>query len=126
MDKEFPSSRFDRKGIFPKVSENVHLIDGYIEDTLPNFVGSTDGLEIAFVHVDTDTYSPASVILKNLKPYLSSGSIILFDELCGYPNWRAHEYKALIENFSEDEYEFIGFSVGARSINLMNAAVRIL
>jgi hypothetical protein len=44
------------------------------------------------------------------KPYLTKGSIILFDELIGYASWKYHEYKALNEVFTENEHKYIAFS----------------
>ena len=117
---------FDREGVYPKVADSVELVDGYIENTLPKYMAEHPELKVAFVHSDTDTHSPASTVLTTLKPHFAPGAVIVFDELCGYPNWRSHEYRALRESFSPDEYEFLGFSVGARRINLMNAAIRLL
>ena len=126
IEKIFPSSRFDRKGEQPKVFSNVKLIDGFIEETLPKFISQTDVESVAFIHIDTDTFTPAYTVLNNLKPFLKKNSVILFDELCGYPNWRSHEWRALEKVFEAGEYEFMGFSVGARRPNLMNAAIRLL
>ena len=98
MNDSFQIDTFDQKGCLPKVEDNTSLVDGFIEDTLPKYIQKNsirDG--IAFIHIDTDTYSPAKVVLEELKPYFKSGTIILFDELLGYPNWRNHEFKALNE-----------------------------
>ena len=43
---------------------------------------------ISLIRIDTDTYSPAKVILSNLKEFLVKETIIIFDEFCGYPNWK--------------------------------------
>lgn len=126
VEKIFPSSRFDRKGKHPKVLPNVKLIDGFIENTLPEFIVGNQFSSVGFIHIDTDTFTPAYTVLKNLKPFLTKGAIIVFDELCGYPNWRSHEFHALESVFERGEYEFVGFSVGARRPNLMNAAIRLL
>lgn len=109
----------------PKVPSNVVLIDGYIEDTLPLFIRENKIKAVSFIHIDTDTYSPAYTVLSLLKPYISTGTIILFDELCGYPNWRNHEWLALEQVFQEDEYEFLGFANGQGRPNLMSAAIMI-
>ncbi len=100
---------FDRKGVVPKVPDNVTLIKGWIEKTLPDFLQRTAD-DIAFIHIDTDTYSPAATILKACKPQLMSGTLILFDELIGYPNWQNHEFKALNENLAPDQFEYVAFS----------------
>ena len=59
---------------------------------------------------DMDTYTPTNFTLKKIKKRLQKNTVILFDELHGYDKWESHEYKALIENLNEDEYQFIGFS----------------
>ena len=91
------------------MKENVRLIPGWIGDTLEPFLAENEG-PIDYLHVDTDTYSPAKTALSLARPRLVEGSIILFDELYGYPAWEHEEYKALTETLPEDCYEFVGFS----------------
>lgn len=100
---------FNRKGILPKVPANVTLIKGWIEDTLPVFLQTNPG-GISFIHIDTDTYSPAATILQACNSRLVSGTLILFDELIGYPNWQNHEFKALNENLEASRFEYVAFS----------------
>lgn len=126
VDNKYKKDFFDQSGLLPKVESNVELVDGFIEETLPAFIAQKKLESIAFIHIDTDTYSPAKVVLENLRPYLNKGSIILFDELCGYPNWRSHEYKALSEVFNENEYEYLGFAQSNPRSQLIKAAIRIL
>ena len=102
------------------------MINGFVEETLEPFMKTKPSENISFIHIDTDTYSPAKTILSLLKPVMKKGSVVLFDELCGYPNWRSHEYRALKEVFSDDEYEFIGFSQTKPGSSLIKAAIRIL
>ena len=108
---------FDQQGSLPEVAENVELIKGWVDDTFAPFLDKHDG-PIAYLHVDTDTYSPAKTILSQAKTRLVPGTIILFDELFGYPAWEHHEYRALNETLPDDCYEFVGFSQ-------MEAALRI-
>lgn len=109
---------FDLGGVLPAVEPNVKLYKGWVDDTLPPFLAENAG-PISYLHVDTDTYSPAKTILTLCRERLIPGSIVLFDELFGYPNWEVGEYKALMETIPEDCYEFIGFSQ-------MEAAMRIV
>lgn len=111
------SGHFDLEGKLPAVEPNVVLNKGWVDDTLPPFFAETTG-NIAYLHVDTDTYSPARTILSLAKPRLVEGSIVQFDELIGYPNWEEGEYKALTEELPDGSYEFISFSN-------MQAAIRI-
>jgi predicted O-methyltransferase YrrM len=111
------SGHFDLGGNLPQVEPNVRLVKGWIDDTFEPFLNKNKGV-IDYLHVDTDTYSPARTILSLAKSRLAPGSIILFDELYGYPAWEENEYKALNETIPADCYEFIGFSN-------MEAALRI-
>lgn len=101
---------FNRSGNMPAVESNVHLVKGLIEETLPVFLAQNPAKKIAFIHIDTDLYKPAKVILQLCKERLFPGSIILFDELHSYTSWQLHEYKALMEELPVDSYQFIAFS----------------
>ena len=59
------SVAFNRKGQAPKVSANVQLLIGWVEDTLAPFLNQNPG-PIAFMHIDTDTYSPCRLALELL------------------------------------------------------------
>lgn len=111
------AGHFDQQGDLPEVEANVRLVKGWIDDTFAPFLAEHEG-NIDYLHVDTDTYSPAKTILSVAKPRLVPGSIVLFDELFGYPGWENHEYRALQETLPDDCYEFIGFAQ-------MEAALRI-
>jgi len=113
-----PAGFFEQGGRLPPVRPNVRLHKGWVQDTLaPFYAGETDPT-VALLHVDTDTYTPAKCILEVSKPYLREGSIIVFDELVGYPNWRAHEFKALEETLRRDDYRFIGFTSRQAAIRM--------
>ena len=88
---------------------NVTIVKGLFADTLP-----VDE-EFSFVHIDCDLYASCKTVLEriNVRP----GTIILFDELWGFPEWENHEYKALKE--WGRKYEFAGRD------KHMRAAVRI-
>ena len=75
--------------------------------------------KITFVHIDVDTYAPTKFILGKIKPYLQKGSIILFDEFYGYPNWQLYEYKAFTEEFNPNEYKYIAFSTRQVAIEIL-------
>lgn len=65
------------------------VIKGWFEDTavLPDVLD--------FVHIDCDTYSATKTVLESIK--VRKGTIILFDELWGYPVYEDGEYGALME-----------------------------
>jgi len=99
---------FNLNGKIPSLNKNVSPIKGWIQDTLPIFLKRSDNIN--FVHIDVDTYDTSNFILKNIKPFLNNGTIILFDELYNCIGWKENEYKALIENFNEKEYDYLAFS----------------
>lgn len=102
---------FNLRGKKPKTNNNVIIIEGKIQDTLLNFcINELKDNKISFIHFDFDTFTPTDYTLKILKKNLKKNTIILFDEIYGFPNWRDHEYKALINNLKEDEYKYIAFS----------------
>ena len=107
--KSLAAEAFNRRGRTPKVRPNVELVVGWVDDTLEPFLQSHGG-PVAFVHMDTDTYTPCRYALERLKPRLAAGAVILFDEHHGYPNWRNGEFKALNEVFEPHEYRYAAFS----------------
>ena len=90
------------------MNSNVKIIKGWIQETLTNFL--KEKIKRLLLHILMLTYETTKFILKNLKPYLKSGSIIIFDEMYNYPGWENNEYRALIEEFTEDYFDFIAFS----------------
>ena len=105
-----PAGYFNQGGRLPQVRSNVRLHKGWVQDTLVPFIEGEAEKRIALLHIDTDTYTPARFTLEAALPYLSRGTIIVFDELIGYPNWQEHEYKALTEMLPSESYEFVGFT----------------
>lgn len=104
------AGHFDLRGQLPSVRSHVKLYKGWVQETVGPFLDEHKEHQVALLHIDTDTYTPAKYLLQAILPRLQSGSIIAFDELIGYPNWQAHEYRALIEVLAPDKYEFIAFT----------------
>ena len=111
----------DLKGTIPKTNSNCRIIDGLVEKTLPKFIDENKNLKINFVHMDLDTFSPTNFALKIIKPFLVNNSIIIFDNFYNQAGWQYNEYKALTENFNENEYRFISFGLDRES-----AAIQIM
>ena len=68
---------------------------------LVNSFLSKNSKKIAFIHFDLDTYNSTSFVLKLIKNDFQPGTIILFDEFYGFPNWEKYEYKAFKEEIEE-------------------------
>ncbi|MCB1052359.1 MAG: hypothetical protein KDC71_17285 [Acidobacteria bacterium] len=115
--------RFSLGGTPPEIKlPNIKLIKGLFEDTLPNFFFIYLD-PVSFVHIDSDLYSSAKFVLKNIASKSTKGTIVLFDDFLNYPGWKQGESKAFFEWTKEFqiEFEYIGFASQHHSI-----AVRIL
>lgn len=112
---------FSQGGKLPDVPDNIKLVPGWIQETLPSYLQDTGNAPFSFIHMDMDTYTPTLHALQLVKPRLQAGSVILFDELYGYPGWRHHEYKALQEVLDAEDYRFISFSNESVAIELTRA-----
>jgi predicted O-methyltransferase YrrM len=101
---------FDMGGIPPPVPVNVSLIKGWFDETLPPFLRE-HAEPLSFVHIDSDTYEAASVILGAAADRFRSGTVIIFDEYFGYRGWRAGESKAWQEFVSARRirYRYLAF-----------------
>tara|TARA_B100001063_G_scaffold228164_1_gene239278 strand:+ start:1792 stop:2583 length:792 start_codon:yes stop_codon:yes gene_type:complete len=115
----YPKGSLSQNNIQPKTNKNVSLIAGWIQDTLPLFLKEKNP-KINFLHIDVDTYESTKFILKETKQYLSKNCIIVFDDFYNFSGWSVGEYKALIEEFKESEYNYIAFS-----LNKGNVAIQL-
>ena len=111
-----PRGSFSLGKKVPPLSDNCVPVVGWIEDTLPQFISERKGLEINFVHIDTDTYQTAKTILRSVKPHLVNNAIILFDEFYNFSGWSTGEFKALTEEFKEEEFKFLAFARKGRQV----------
>lgn len=107
-----PASSYSLDSLLPPVNENVRLVKGMVQDTLLPFLADKGVKEIAFLHIDTDTYTPCKYVLENTVHLWKVGTVILFDELIGYPGWKEHEFKAWQELLAERKigFDYIGFA----------------
>jgi hypothetical protein len=112
---------FQQGGVLPPVRPNVRLYKGWVQDTLGPFYAEQAGAPLALLHIDTDTYTPAQHILEVSKPRMREGTVVVFDELIGYPNWRQHEFRALQEMLKREDYRFIGFTSRQVAIRMLRA-----
>ncbi len=105
--KTLAAGTFSQQGQLPPVKDNVVLVKGLIQGTLPVWLRENPG-NVAFVHVDVDIYSAARFVLDALNERIVPGTVIVFDDMGiwnalrrgtdgGYAAWRDGEWKALIE-----------------------------
>jgi hypothetical protein len=106
-----PKGTFDLKGKLPKVKKNVHLIKGWFDETIPDFMKIHDH-NFSLIHIDCDTYNATKIALSCINLKIVQGTVIIFDEYFGYRGWRLGEHMAWKEFVAVNfvEYEYIGFS----------------
>ena len=96
-----------KKGYFsinslPAVNNNVILVKGFFDQSLPQWLQENSLEQIKLLHIDSDLYSSAKTVLDNLNSYIVPGTVIVFDEFYPwgrkrYETWEEHEYKAFKE-----------------------------
>ncbi len=74
---------FSTEGVLPQVDARVTLVKGWFDETLPTFLTAHPGEPVAFLHVDSDLYSSARVVLTALGGRIREGTVVVFDEFCG-------------------------------------------
>jgi hypothetical protein len=80
---------------------NVELVEGDINDTVPNFVRHNPSLNISLINLDVDVYEPTSTVLNYFFPLMSSGGIIILDNFNSFPG----ETRAVTEYCKENKIE---------------------
>jgi predicted O-methyltransferase YrrM len=98
-------------GKLPKVPGNVRLHPGWFDKSLPAWAAANPGT-VRFVHIDCDLYSSTKTVFDLIGDRFVPGTVIVFDEYFGYPNWRKHEFKAFQELVQQRAitYEYVAFS----------------
>jgi hypothetical protein len=87
------------------ISDNVSLIDGDVNETVPEFIEKNPGFQISFLNLDVDLYGPSKVILENFFPLISPGGILLLDDYGKFPG----ETKAADDYFRNASVEIKQF-----------------
>ncbi len=82
----------------PDVPDNVTLVKGFFDKSLPQFLADKPDLgSPKLVHIDCDLYSSTKVIFDHLCHLLGPGSVIVFDELLHYYRFRENEFLAFYQ-----------------------------
>lgn len=96
----FPKGHFSTGGQPPrldvKLDSAVKWVVGWYNLTLAGFL-KAHAEPVTFVHVDSDLYSSTQTILKCLSTHIQNGTVIVFDELFNFPEYKDHELLALWE-----------------------------
>ena len=65
--------------------QNIDLVKGDINKTVPDYVRDQPQLKIALLHIDTDVYEPAVTILKSFYDRVVRGGLIVLDDYGTFP-----------------------------------------
>ena len=122
-----PTDVFNRDGVTPDVESNVTLISGWFNDTIPKFLSENKSDYISFLHIDCDIYSSTTEVFNNFYDKIKKGTVILFDELYNYPEWKDHEFKALMELTEkyDKKFDVIAYA-GSSAPSNQTALIQIL
>jgi Macrocin-O-methyltransferase (TylF) len=100
-DLSAEKGHFAMEGSVPVIDDpRVSFFKGWFSETLPQYVLPTH--ERLFVNFDADLYSSTKAVLDFLKPHISLGTYLYFDEFQA----REHESKAFKEFLSETGWAF--------------------
>lgn len=97
---------FSLQGKPPNTRDNVELIQGFFEETLPDFVEMQAGNHFGFIHIDCDIYSSTKTVFDCCRTLIKPGCIIVFDELLHYQEFADNEMLAFYEYLRESGYHF--------------------
>lgn len=108
---------YSTHGRIPEVPGDVRLHGGWFENSLPPFLASHPG-PVRIAHIDCDLYSSTRTVLTQLRERLVPGSVLLFDDMLGYPGYEAHELRAFEEFVAEDgrRYEILAAALLGREV----------
>ncbi|MFG3421678.1 class I SAM-dependent methyltransferase [Micromonospora sp. NPDC049460] len=71
---------------FGHVTQRSVLVEGDVRETVPRYLAENPQTVIALAYFDLDLYEPTKAVLEAIRPYLTKGSIVAFDELDN-PKW---------------------------------------
>jgi O-methyltransferase len=85
---------FDVAGAIPSIDDpRIHFVKGWFQDTLPAFARGFSRKNRLVLHIDADLYSSSMLALMYFGPFMSKGTLLIFDEFYD----REHEFKAFVD-----------------------------
>lgn len=83
--------------------ENLQLVAGDINKTVPDYLAENPQLKISLLHVDVDLYAPTKTVLEQFYPHVVRGGIIILDDYGAF----AGANKAIDDFFSEQKLQIL-------------------
>lgn len=71
---------------FGHVTQRSVIVVGDVRETVPRYLAGNPHTVIALAFFDLDLYEPTRVVLDAIRPYLTKGSVLAFDEIDN-PKW---------------------------------------
>jgi len=91
----------------PEVPDNVTLVKGFFDKSVPAFLANTPNLTSPrLVHIDCDIFSSTKIIFDHFGKLLGPGSVIVFDELLHYRRFRENEFMAFYQFLEAHQLTF--------------------
>jgi tetratricopeptide (TPR) repeat protein len=122
-----PKGSYSAEGVLPAVPDNVTLIKGWFNETIPLFLKeSNPSISIRFLHIDCDLYSSTKTVFDFLWKKIIPGTVILFDEFIGYKSWQDDEFKAFTEAAKKYSWDYeiilVSFSTKQAAVKIKSVA----
>ncbi len=108
-DQSISKSQLEKVLNYKGLNQNVELICGDINKTVPEFIKQNQGIKFSMIHLDVDLYEPSITCLKYMYPLLSEGGILVLDD---YAVWEG-ETKAVDDYFADKPVEILRFPFSA-------------
>jgi O-methyltransferase len=115
-----PAGAYSAHGNVPEINDSrVHLLVGWFQDTMQDFLKSYRPKNRLVIHNDSDLYSSTLYCLTKLDALIVPGTLVIFDEfhdpiheyraLCDYTSAYRRKYKiiAMSSKFTQAAVEFI-------------------
>jgi hypothetical protein len=120
----FDKGAFDRNGNLPIVQENVELVKGWFNESLPTFLDSHPGEKVTFLHLDADLYSSTIYVLNELnnRNLIAKDCVVVFDELVNFDGWLddTSELRALMEFVEKNDVKFEWIGMNGKPYRMHN------
>lgn len=88
-------------------TSRVRLVAGWFKDTLtPETVARLRITRVAVAHIDCDIYESARDVLSFIEPYLTDGSVLLFDDWGAFDRLEPNNPSACGEKRALDEWRY--------------------
>ncbi len=101
---------FSTGGILPSTAENVVLVKGWFQHTLPEFLRVNPDTSVALIHIDCDLYESARFVLWELRSRMRPGTVIVFDEFAGVmPDDEARAFREIVRS-TGIRCQYLGYS----------------